>query len=109
EFLLQVGAGPCGHRQTVLVGVSRTNPRLHVFGTVAHPKTPLVLERPEAWTQFLRSKGSATVVSWPCGDHGSEEQGDVELMAEGNGIRAFRLRYSCGEEGRGRLLERTEQ
>ncbi|HWR01565.1 MAG TPA: hypothetical protein VN371_06840 [Chlorobaculum sp.] len=109
EFLLQVGAGPCGHRQTVVVGVSRTNPKLHVFGTVAHPDVPLVLERPDAWKQFLRSKGTTTVVSWPCGDHGSEEEGDVELVAEAKGIRAFHLRYTCGDAGRGRLLERKEQ
>jgi hypothetical protein len=109
EFVLQIGAGPCGHRQTVLVGISRANPKLHVFGTVAHPDAPLVLESPDAWKQFLRSKGSCTVVSWPCGDHGSEEKVDIELVAETEGIRAFRLRYTCVAAGRGRLLERTEQ
>jgi hypothetical protein len=109
EFLLQIGAGPCGHRQTVLVGISRANPKLHVFGTVAHPDSPLVLESSEAWKQFLRSKGTTTVVSWPCGDHGSEEETDVKLVAEAKGIRAYRLRYSCLDVRRGRLLERVEQ
>jgi hypothetical protein len=108
EFILQVGAGPCGHRQTVLVGISRTNPNLHVFGTVAHPDTPLVLESQEAWRQFLRSKGRTTVVSLPCGDHGSEFENDVELVATASGIRAFHVRYSCGAQRQGRLLERVE-
>lgn len=109
EFLLQIGAGPCGHRQTVVVGISRSDPKLHAFGTVAHPEVPLVLESPDAWKQFLRSKGKTTVVSWPCGDHGSEEENDVELVAEATGIRAFRLRYACAAAGRGQLVERTEQ
>jgi hypothetical protein len=109
EFLLQTGAGPCGHRQTVLVGISRANPRLHVFGTVANPDVPLVLESPDAWKQFLRAKRTTRVVSWSCGDHGSEEGSDIELVAATEGIRAFLLRYSCGDAGRGRLLERTEQ
>ncbi|NTU91139.1 MAG: hypothetical protein HGA60_04430 [Chlorobiaceae bacterium] len=110
EFLLQIGAGPCGHRQTVVVGVSRSNPKLHAFGTVAHPWTPLVLESPDAWKQLLGSKGKTTVVSWPCGDHGSDEQDEIELVAEASaGIRAFHARYSCGDTARGRLLERVEQ
>lgn len=109
EFLLQVGAGPCGHRQTVLVGISRSNPKLHVFGTVAHPGTPLVLESAIAWKQLLHAKGKTTVISWPCGDHGSDEQQEVELVTDVSGIRAFHARYSCGDAGRGRLLERTEQ
>ncbi|HWQ25510.1 MAG TPA: hypothetical protein VN367_01890 [Chlorobaculum sp.] len=109
EFLLQIGSGPCGHRQTVLVGISRSNPKLHAFGTVAHPDSPLVLESPDAWKQFLRSKGTTTVVSWPCGDHGSEEETDIKLIAEAEGIRAFHLRYTCGGAGGGRFLERKEQ
>jgi hypothetical protein len=109
EFMLQIGAGPCGHRQTVVVGISRTNAKLHAFGTVLHPDAPLVLESSEAWNQFLRSKGKATVVAWTCGDHGSEEEIDVELVAEASGIRAFQLRYSCGAAGRGRFVERTER
>lgn len=109
EFLLQTGAGPCGHRQTVLVGISRKNPKLHVFGTLARPNIPLVLESPDAWMQFLRSKGKTTVISWPCGDHGSEEERTMELVAEASGIRAFLVRYTCVEEGRSRLVLRTEQ
>ena len=108
EFLFQIGAGPCGHRQIVLVGISRANPKLHVFGTVAHPEVPLVLESPDSWKQLLRSKGKTTVISWPCGDHGSEDETAVELNTGTNGIRAYRLRYACGPDGKGKLLERTE-
>ncbi|NTU92857.1 MAG: hypothetical protein HGA56_02445 [Chlorobiaceae bacterium] len=109
EFALQVGAGPCGHRQTVLVGITRLNPKLHAFGTVAHPGDPLVLESPEAWQRLLVSRGRTTVVSWPCGDHGAEEEVEIELVAAPGGLRAIRSRYACIEDGRGRLLERLEQ
>lgn len=46
EFLLQVGAGGCGKRRMVLVGVSRYNPRLHVFASAEVPDQPLVLLAP---------------------------------------------------------------
>jgi hypothetical protein len=107
EFLLQVGA-PCGHRQTIVVGISRANPKLHAFGTIANPKKPLVLESPEAWKQLLRSNGKTTVVSWPCGDHGSPEELQFELVTGESGIQAFLLRYSCNDQGRQQLLERVE-
>jgi hypothetical protein len=109
EFLLQIGAGPCGHRQTVAVGISRTNPKLHVFGTVAYPLGALVLESPESWEKFLHSSGKTTITEWPCGDHGGEEESIVELTAVTGGIRTFRMRYACTPNGRGRLLERKEQ
>jgi hypothetical protein len=109
EFLLQIGAGPCGHRQTVLVGISRINPKLHVFGTLVHPEAPLVLESPNSWKQLLLSKGKTTIITWLCGDHGAEEEIDMELNAGINGIRAYQLLYECGPGGKGKLLERTER
>jgi hypothetical protein len=105
EFLFQIGAAPCGHQQTVLIGVSRSNPTLHVFGTVGHPKTPLVLDHASSWVQLLHSSGPVTVTEITCGDHGSEEQIDIRLEATPRGITATRSVYSCGSDlKRGRLI-----
>jgi hypothetical protein len=47
EFFFQTEAG-AGHRWGIVVGVSASNPRLHAFGTVRHPNTPLVMQ-PKEW------------------------------------------------------------
>ncbi len=109
EFPIQIGAGPCGHRSTILVGVSRNNPHLHVFGTIAHPDRPLVLEHPTDWTQLLASGGNTTVAQWACGDHASEEHIEVQLHATANGIEAIRLFYSCDENSTARRLLKREE
>ena len=109
EFTLWIGNAACGHGQAVLVGVSRRNPKLHVFGTVSHPDVPLVL-RPRDWESLRRSGGDATVVDFACGDHGSDQQTEVHLVTRPDGIHAERLTYAC--EGprfeRGRLLSRGD-
>lgn len=74
EFLLQTESSPYGHRYGVVVGVSRQMPRLHAFGTAAHPKEPLVMDE-RAWTALLHSQGPARVVVWACGDHASDTEG----------------------------------
>lgn len=53
EFVLQVGALPCGKREAVVVGVSRARPTLHAFTSVAHPERPLVLEA-TIWAALLK-------------------------------------------------------
>jgi hypothetical protein len=104
EFPFQIGAAPCGHQQTVLIGISRSNPALHVFGTVAHPKKPLVLDHPADWERLLHASGAVTVTEITCGDHGSEEQIDIRLNATQHGITAIRSVYDCGSDSkRGRL------
>jgi len=98
EFVLQIGAIACGHRQAVLVGISRQVPHLHVFGTVAHPSTPIVLQHPEEWRNLLKARGHVTLVEWPCGDHGGELESDYELHLTPGGIRAFEILRSCGND-----------
>jgi hypothetical protein len=98
EFVLQIGAGPCSHRQSIMVGISKNNPHLHAFGTIAHPDIPLTFQRSDIWLALLRSKGDTAVVEWPCWDHGSEEEDWIELHASPEGIQAFRLLYSCVED-----------
>ena len=98
EFVLQIDARACGHRQAILVGISRQVPHLHVFGTVAHPSNPIVLQHPEEWTNLLKSRGHVTLVEWPCGDHGGELESDYELLLTPGGIRAFETLRSCGND-----------
>jgi hypothetical protein len=76
EFLMQVGTRPCGRQAMVLVGVSRFNPRLHVFASAEAPNVPLELA-PRTWEAVRRSDKPVHVIEWPCGD----QAGDVESMA----------------------------
>ena len=68
EFLLQVGTRPCGKRALVLVGVSRSNPRLHVFASAEAPNTPLELGS-RVWEAVRKSANPVHVVEWPCENH----------------------------------------
>ena len=109
EFILQVGAQSCGHEQTIMVGISKNNPSLHVFGSIAHPDSPLTFQRPEIWKALLQSKGDTTVVEWPCGDHGAEEEDRIEFHTTSKGIQVFRLIYSCeSKHSAQKLLSREE-
>jgi len=69
EFLLQQSATPCGHHQTVIVGVSRALPKLHFFASAEAPATPFVFEhRSDALA--LARHAELDVVQFACGDHG---------------------------------------
>lgn len=96
EFPLQVGAGPCGYCPTILVGISRRFPYLHAFGTVLHPKEPLGLHHPSDWDTVLHGQRKVTLVQISCGNHGAEEQTELELRFDEEGIHATRIVYSCG-------------
>jgi hypothetical protein len=82
EFLLQVGAGPCGHTPTIVVGVSKSNPKLHAFGTAEKPDEPLTLDSVADWEK-LKAKPSADLVQVACGDHGATEQTIIHVTADG--------------------------
>lgn len=75
EFVLQVDAGPCGHRPSVLIGLGATG-RLHALGRAGGRPTPLVLRDPTQWSALLGGR-AATLVQWPCGDHGGVDEGAV--------------------------------
>jgi hypothetical protein len=104
EFLLQVGTLPCGKRMSVSIGVSRHNPRLHVFSTVEHPDRPLVLQAWQ-WESLLEAKAPIKVVDWKCGDHGDVAETELELSADENGIHATNWMYDCDQDGRRGKLE----
>lgn len=98
EFVLQVGVLPCGKRQSILVGVSPERPQLHAFGTAEHPDTPLVLYV-DHWAKLRTARRPVRVVSWTCGDHGSEEQTERTLAVDRAGIHVVKETFSC-EGGR---------
>ena len=105
EFMLQVGTLPCGHREAVIVGVSRSAATLHAFASVGHPTRPLVLEV-QTWRALLASPGGhATRVELTCGDHASEKEIEVEVLATPAGFDGTRRTFACYDRAaRGRLI-----
>jgi hypothetical protein len=109
SFLLQVGNAPCGKQETILVGVSRRSPNLHVFSTAAHPERPLVLQR-GAWMAVLATAGQATFTELACGDHGSENEVEQIIQAHDGVLSVKANTYACERDGaRGALLESEEE
>jgi hypothetical protein len=110
EFPLQIGT-LSGTEPTILVGISRRFPYLHAFGTVLHPKEPLVLRDSSQWDTVLHARRKVTLIQLHCGDHGGGEQWEFELRFDKEGIHATRIVYSCGpdfSEARGALKSREE-
>ena len=109
EFKLQTETLPCGKQMNVVVGISRENPRLHVFSSVKRPKDPLLLQG-RHWDMLSEAKGSVKAVHWPCGDHGSGHELEYELKAADGRIYATEKTYECDESDfrRGRLTESKE-
>jgi len=94
EFLLQVGTLPCGKHQMVVVGVSKTNPHLHVFSSQEKPDKPLILSSWE-WEALRDRSGPIEVIDWICDDHGSEVEWRVRLSAESGVIHASKTSDYC--------------
>lgn len=94
EFVLQIGTEPCGHSDTVLIGVTPKHPTLHVFASAEEPSEPLITER-RVWENLLTSKGKAVVTVLTCGDHGSETEIDTELRVDAKGLHDVSLTYEC--------------
>jgi len=102
EFVLQTQAYGCGMREAVLIGVDRRDGRVRALGTAEHPDTPLVLE-PETWA-LLRGSARIEAVETPCGDHGSEQERVLRVLADEKGLHATSELYACTAAGRGALL-----
>ncbi len=107
EFLLQVNVAPCGKKEMALIGVTKANPALHVFGTAEHPDKPLMLYE-YVWKDLLESKGDVTRIEWSCGDHGSEEQQEMHLHTDATGIHATELTYACDKNSEKGTLKSQE-
>ncbi|MCJ7546939.1 MAG: hypothetical protein MUP30_08975 [Deltaproteobacteria bacterium] len=109
EFVLQIGNEPCGKEMSVVVGISRSNSRLHVFASAKNPKEPLILQRWH-WESLAKAKTSVKVVHWAYGDHGFDGEEEYELKADRGSIHAIKRVYEWDEkmDKRGRLIEHKE-
>lgn len=96
KFLLQVGTLPCGKHMMVLVGISKKDPHLHVFSAIQHPGKPLVLGAWE-WAALLKSKGPVSVITWHCGDHGSDTESKDVLAAQDGAFSVINQRLECSK------------
>jgi len=109
EFILQIGTLPCGKEMSVIVGISRSQPSLHVFTSVKNPGQPLILQRWQ-WESLSKSRRSFKVIHWACGDHGADDEVEYELKAQSGRISAIKRVYECRLNGarRGPLKEKKE-
>jgi hypothetical protein len=98
EFYLQTSSEPCGKSVGVVIGVTKSNPKLHVFGFASHPDKPIYLEKRE-W-EALRTASSAPVkvTALLCGDHGSGSELEDHLRWSAKGIDGIRREYSCTDD-----------
>lgn len=107
EFILQIGTLPCGKQMSVVVGISKNNPRLHAFTSAINTKQPLILQA-QQWESLPAAKGPVRTISWQCGDHGSEEEEEVELKAHNGKIHVIQATYACTETERGKLISQED-
>ncbi len=98
EFYLQTESLPCGKSSGIIVGISKTNPRLHVFGTALKPSTPLYLQKVE-WEALRKASSPVEVTDWPCGDHGAEQETRLLLRWSPKGVEGVRRTFDCPEDG----------
>jgi hypothetical protein len=103
EFYFQTEALPCGKSLGIVLGVSKTDPRLHAFGTASNPGKPLYMQK-ENWEALRDASGPIEVLDWACGDHGSDTQTTLRLRWTPNGIDGSRRTSACDPDGRPGIL-----
>jgi len=104
EFYLQTESAPRGRSIGVVVGLSKSEPRLHMFTTICNPQKPLYLQKREWDALRYASSGTIEVEDWACGDHGAETQTDLLLRWSAKGIDGVRREYTCPVPGETRRL-----
>jgi hypothetical protein len=104
EFYLQTGVAPCGKSGGVIIGVSKRNPQLHVFGTSSKPDKPLYLQKRE-WEALRDASGPIEVLDWSCGDHGADARTTLQLRWTPGGIDGTCREFACTPDDKpGRLI-----
>lgn len=104
EFFLQNDVRPCGKRYGVVIGVTKNQPRLHVFGSARMPDVLLQMDV-EIWDKLRTATKAVSAISWRCNDHGSDEQRELDLTWSPTGIEGIRNVYSCPRES-GKLIRK---
>jgi hypothetical protein len=106
EFYLQTETLPCEKSAGIVIGVSKDNPVLHVFGTALNPGRPLMMKKFE-WEALPGASGPVRLTDWHCGDHGSETTTVVELSSSATGVDGNRLTYACTADDKpGQLISK---
>ena len=94
ELMLQTNAQAYGHRMMALVGVSKKDPKLHIFTNAQ--KEPLLVDHATSWEKLRDAKVSpATAVEVSCGDHGSDTEDSVVMSYGPDGISLKRVSKKC--------------
>ncbi|MBX3228498.1 MAG: hypothetical protein KIT84_07590 [Labilithrix sp.] len=92
ELAFRIGVGgACGHTSYVrLVGLTKKNPKLHLFG-------PALLKKEWDRIRTMDVPGSLKVIDYACGDHGTteEESRVIHLDAAGN-FKEEAKKRTCG-------------
>lgn len=101
EFYLQTEALPCGKSDGIVIGLSRSNSRLHVFGAASHPGKPLHVRKLE-WEALRDASVPVEVLDWACGDHGANTETTLRLRWTREGIEGVRREYTCPAGGKPR-------
>jgi hypothetical protein len=104
EFYLQTESLPCGKSIGVVIGISRREPKLHVFTTTSNPGKPLYLQKREWEALRDSSSGVVEVEDWACGDHGADIQTEVVLRWSATGVDGTSREYTCPAPGQKRQL-----
>ncbi len=94
EFYLKTDTLPCGVSDGVVIGVSRSNRKLHMFSSVSKPNQPLLLQR-RVWTALGNDSDPVEMVTWECEDHGSEEETTINIQAANGIIQGTERVYAC--------------
>jgi hypothetical protein len=94
EFVLQIAAIPCGHTTSVVVGIDKNKPKLHIFSSVEAPKDWLTLESRADWEK-VRAEPPVTLTEWTCGDHGADAEESVQISADARGLHTARRKKDC--------------
>ena len=82
---MQTATRPRGKKTGAVVGVSTSDPKLHVVGSAAKPAEALVLQK-RIWDILSHAQLPVEIVNWRCGDHGSDEETVIKLEYMNNGI-----------------------
>lgn len=99
EFLLTVSTGsPCGQHRAIVVGISRSRPVLHAFGTVEQPAVPLTFWHSSmGWARLAAAPEGkwieASVLN--CGNHGIDMENLTEARWDRRGIHARNRWFHC--------------
>lgn len=94
EFALFTEPVVMGHVNTVIIGISKSEPKLHVFAN--DKNEPLILDRKKDWEKVRDAKTSpVTIKTVTCGDHGADQEEDDVVTFGPTGLSIKRVSHKC--------------